>query len=98
MRLTNNYDLPPQFMRAITNPVLAYSKGDADMSVTQLLRSPRIVGLNEKHHHEIEEDISDRIYASGNCAPQDYRTQPRSRPRTDTERMIEERIFSRVNG
>jgi hypothetical protein len=98
MRLTNMYDLPPQFMRAITNPVLAYSKGDADMSVTQLLRSPRIVGLNEKHHHEIEEDISDRIYALLGTVLHKIIELSDTGGLNATERMIEERVFSRVNG
>lgn len=99
MRLTNQYDLPPQFMRAIMNPNIAYSRGDADISVTQLLRPPRIVGLTEKHYHEIEEDISDRIYALlGTVLHKVLELSDHEGDGDNSERMIEERVFSKLSG
>jgi hypothetical protein len=41
----------------------SYSKGDADISVTGLLRPPRIAVLEKQHEHEIQEDASDRIWS-----------------------------------
>jgi hypothetical protein len=40
-----------------------YSKGDANMSVTGLLKPPRLAVLESQHDHEIEEDASNRIFS-----------------------------------
>lgn len=61
MKFTNRFGLPSPIVRAVCND--GYSKGDADYSVTQLLKPPRIVALERAHWDEIEEDASDRIWA-----------------------------------
>lgn len=61
MKLTNKLNLPQPIVDAIKND--EYSRGDADISVTQLIAPPRQVALKEKHASEIEEDASDRIYS-----------------------------------
>jgi hypothetical protein len=65
MKLTNKYDLPQTLINLYEKQREEYAetKGDADVSVTQLLRSPRIDLLRKKHFRNIEEDISDRLWA-----------------------------------
>ena len=60
MNLTNKHNLPEVLVAAIKND--SYTKGDADISVTQLIDSPQIRFLREKHPDR-ENDVSDMIYA-----------------------------------
>lgn len=59
--LTNRAELPQAIVDAVLNDT--YSKGDADISVTGLLRPPRLAALEEQHRSEIVEDASDRIWS-----------------------------------
>ena len=59
--LTNKMNIPQQIVSAIMRD--PYSRGKADISVTQLIAPPRIIHLKRRHEHEIEEDASDRIWA-----------------------------------
>lgn len=59
--LTNRAGLPQAIVDAVTND--GYSKGDADISVTGLLRPPRLAVLEARHENEIVEDASDRIWS-----------------------------------
>ncbi len=61
MRLTNKLGLPQPLYDAVARK--EYDNGGADISVTGLLRPPRISILEEKHADEIEEDASDRIFS-----------------------------------
>ena len=61
MKLTNHYGLPETFFQAVLND--KYSRGDAHYSATDLIRPPRITILSRRHWDEIEEDISDRVWA-----------------------------------
>jgi hypothetical protein len=61
VKLTNRLNLPDTLVNAVKND--NYSKGDADYSVTTLLKPPRIVALEKLHKEELEEDVSDRIWA-----------------------------------
>lgn len=54
-------NLPQAIVDAVTND--PYSKGDADFSVTQLLKPSRAVELERRHAEELTEDVSDRIYS-----------------------------------
>lgn len=63
MKLTNKFKLPQTLMNVHDIQRQEYSKGEARMSVTQLIRSPRIDILRQRHYEEIEEDISDRLWA-----------------------------------
>jgi hypothetical protein len=49
---------------AVYNAVRAddYTRGECDLSVTQLISPPRIVELRRRHEQELEEDASDRIW------------------------------------
>lgn len=61
MQLTNKLGLPEPLVRAILND--PYSRGDADISVTQLIDPPRKVALTEQFKDRIVEDASERIWA-----------------------------------
>lgn len=57
---TNNYNLPEPLYRAICNDT--YVKR-GDISVTQLIDSPRVRQLKGKHYDEIQEDAIDMVWA-----------------------------------
>lgn len=61
MKVTNRAELPQAIVDAVLND--AYSKGDANISVTGLLKPPRLVALEDQHENEIVEDASDRIWS-----------------------------------
>jgi hypothetical protein len=59
MKYTNRYNLPSAIVNNVLND--EYSRGDAVMSVTQLLNSPRIVLLQRVNEDKMEADIVDRV-------------------------------------
>ena len=61
MKLTNKLGLPEAVFSAIAND--PYNKGEADFSVTELIAPPRQRALMRKHDHELEEDVSDRLWS-----------------------------------
>lgn len=61
MKLTNRLNLPQPIVDAVAND--SYSKGDADISVTELLLPPQLRKLYREHYENIEEDVADRIPA-----------------------------------
>ena len=56
MKITNNHNLPESVLNALHRPT--YSKGNAHISCTELLNSPRIVQLKRKHWDDVEQDAS----------------------------------------
>ena len=60
MRLTNRYNLPTEIVRAIEND--PYSKGEADISVTEVIGPPRIRVLKKRYPDECVEDVADRLF------------------------------------
>lgn len=61
MKWTNKLSLPQPIVDAIKND--GYTKGDADISVTELLDPPMMRALKIKHEEELTEDVSDRIFS-----------------------------------
>lgn len=61
MKLTNKLDLPQPIVDAVRND--GYTKGDANISVTGLLKPPKAVVLESRHDADIEEDVSERIWS-----------------------------------
>jgi hypothetical protein len=61
MRITNRLNLPQPIVDAVKND--EYTKGEADISVTELLSPPRQVALKKLHADEIVEDASERIWS-----------------------------------
>ena len=61
MKITNPDNLPSTILRALEND--PYDNGGSDISVTRLLKPPRIALLEARHGAELEESASDRLYA-----------------------------------
>ena len=61
MLLTNKFGLPETIINVIKRPT--YNKGKANMSVTELLNSPRIVQLKRKNWDLLEEDAADMVWS-----------------------------------
>jgi hypothetical protein len=59
MKITNRMGLPEPIVKAVT----AHVHRGADYSASMLSQSPRMVWLKRRHDDEIEEDVSDRIWA-----------------------------------
>lgn len=59
--ITNKFNLPAPIYNAITNNT--YTRGDADISVTDLIDPPRLVALRNVHADEIDADASDLVYS-----------------------------------
>lgn len=58
MQYTNKFNLPQAYVNAIKND--GYNKGEAtDFSITELIDSPRISQLNQRHKQNIVIDVSD---------------------------------------
>ena len=92
MIITNKYNLPEVLVRFAQGK--HYSRGDAHRSVTQLINSPRIVALEERHHEELEQDISDVLFSLLGTATH-YILDKYS----DESTVIrEQRMFATVNG
>jgi hypothetical protein len=60
MKLTNNHNLPGAIIRALEND--SYSRGDSDVTVTELIAPVRQVAMRRFFDDQIEEDASDRIW------------------------------------
>lgn len=61
MKFTNNHNLPECWVRALTYD--GYSRGEADISVTDLLKSPRQLWLKRRHEDEAETDVSSMAWS-----------------------------------
>ena len=61
MILTNKFNIPQTFVNVVKRPT--YSKGRANLSVTQLINSPKIVALTLKFQDELEEDVADMVWS-----------------------------------
>lgn len=59
-KLTNTKNYPDALARAMSND--SYNRGDSDFTVTQLLKPARLSALEERHAHEIQEDVEDGLY------------------------------------
>jgi len=56
VKVTNHTSLPePVYLAAIGD----YDAGDSDLTITQLIDSPRVVALTRKYNLQLEEDVSD---------------------------------------
>ena len=91
MKLTNKFNLPDTFVNVLNRPT--YSKGKAHLSVTELISSPRIVQLRKKHWEELEEDVSDRVWAIFGTAVHSILEQGK-----DDHHIIEQRLHAALDG
>lgn len=91
MKLTNIHDLPETFINVLKNPT--YSKGEANLSATELLTSPRIVQLKRKHWEDVEQDASDMVWQLFGSAVHSILEHGKSE-----KHIVEERIFTILDG
>jgi|TARA_R110002020_G_scaffold150406_2_gene327087 hypothetical protein len=61
MKITNKHNLPELVVNALTFDT--YSRGESDISITQLIDSPRISLLERQHSDEIEQDAVDFLWS-----------------------------------
>jgi hypothetical protein len=91
MRVTNNYGLPETITNVLARP--QYSKGKANLSVTELMSSPRIVQLKRKHWEELTEDASEMVWSLFGTAIHNILEHGK-----DEHHIVEERVFIVVDG
>jgi len=91
MKLTNKHGLPETILNVLKRP--QYSKGKANLSVTELMTSPRIVQLKRRHWDELEEDSSDMVWSIFGTAIHNILEHGK-----DENHIVEERIHIQVGG
>jgi len=91
MKITNIHALPESVVNALHRPT--YSKGDAHISCTELLNSPRIVQLKRKHWEEIEQDASEMVWQLFGSAIHHILEHGKGE-----NHIIEERLFAEFSG
>lgn len=91
MKITNKFNLPQPLVNAANRD--DYTMGDARMSVTGLLRPPRITLLTKRHSPDIEVDVSDMIWSLFGRAVHSILEKG-----GDEEHLPEERLFMEVRG
>jgi hypothetical protein len=90
MIFTNKLDLPQPIVSAVTKDF--YSKGDSDVSVTGLLKPPRLAVLERQHKEQITEDVSSRIWSLMGQVIHGILE------RADTTGMVERRLAMEMEG
>ena len=91
MQLTNKFNLPETILNVIKRP--QYSKGKANMSITELMNSPRIVQLKRKHWDELTEDSSEMVWSIFGTAIHNILEHGKG-----DRHIVEERIHVSVDG
>jgi len=92
MILTNKNNLPQPIVEAVRfDP---YTRGDADISVTQLIDSPLVRKLWEEHYDEVEVDVADQLWALRGQALH-HILERAAKGLTDVK--VEERLFGTYN-
>jgi len=92
MKITNNHNLPQSFVDFARND--KYSKGEADISVTSLIDSPRVRKMRDHFHEHRVVDVVDNIWALFGTAV--HHVLESSEPSDDV--VLEERMFATVDG
>jgi hypothetical protein len=90
-RYTNIYGLPQPIVKLLESQ--RYSRGRADISVTELINPPQITALRRAHRHEMVEDVADRFWAI--MGSNIHRILEEA---ADSEHIPEERLFVDVSG
>ena len=61
MKITNKFNVPETLVSLASRNY--YSKGKSDFSVTEIISPPQIQVLRRKHYEEMEQDVSDMLWA-----------------------------------
>lgn len=91
MKLTNLYGLPESIINVINRPT--YNKGDAEISATEILNSPRIVHLKRLHWDDLEQDASEMVWSLFGSAVHEILQHGK-----DDHHIVEERINTEFEG
>lgn len=91
MKLTNKFNLPQTFVNVIQRPT--YSRGDSEISVTEILSPPQLVQLRRRHAEDIEEDAADRVWSLFGSACHNILQHG-----ADNNHIVEERLFTTFEG
>lgn len=91
MKLTNKFNIPQTIVNVLDRPT--YSKGKANLSVTQLINSPKIVALTKKFENEIEQDVADMVWSLFGSAVHNILEHGK-----DDNHIVEERIHTEFDG
>lgn len=91
MKITNKFNIPQTFVNVVKRP--QYSKGDVNLSVTELLNSPRIVQLRTKHIDDLETDVSEMVWSLFGSAVHNILEHGK-----DENHLVEERLFTQFEG
>ena len=91
MKLTNKFELPDTFINVINRPT--YNKGDAEISVTEILNSPRIVHLKRLHWDDLEQDAADMVWSLFGSAVHEILQHGK-----DDHHIVEERLNTTFEG
>lgn len=92
MQITNEHGLPQAFIDFATSS--KYSRGNADISVTSLIDSPRVAILKDAHASEMVSDAADMIWPLLGTAV--HSILEGASPKGNV--VKEERLFLEVNG
>jgi len=90
MEITNNYDLPQSFVDFARND--KYSKGNADISVTTLIDSPRVRLMRDHYASKRVVDVVDMVWPLFGTAVHHILESTQ-----EDDVVLEERLFSTVN-
>lgn len=94
MKYTNNHNVPIEVIRAVQND--PYTKGEGvTLSVTQLIKSPRIVALQAKHDDEITVDYRDEVFK---LLGKGVHTVLEKSNEGDDNLIPERRLYAEING
>ena len=91
MKLTNKFNIPQTFVNVLERPT--YSKGKANLSVTQLINSPKIVALTKKFDDQIEQDVADMVWSLFGSAVHNILEHGK-----DENHIVEQRIHAELDG
>lgn len=91
MKLTNKHNIPQTFVNVLDRPT--YSRGKANLSVTQLINSPKIVALTKKFEDQLEQDVSDMVWSIFGSAVHKVLEHGQ-----DENHIVEERLHAEVDG
>lgn len=91
MKITNKHGIPQTIVNVVQRPT--YSKGKANLSVTQLINSPKIVALTNKFQEELEQDVSDMVWSLFGTAIHTVLEHGK-----DDDHIVEQRLHTEVDG
>ena len=92
--ITNKFDLPKFVVDALTYS--DYTRGDSDISVTQLIDSPRIARLQREHADEQTKDAVDFVWSRFGTSV--HTMFEESLKATGSDVITEERLFTETQG